>query len=371
MLAIEMNNQPLRLTRRKIKTILHDTGKYAESINLVYVNDMQPGIRRLKEGDTFIYRLGRKQVKDKETLLRIKRLVIPPAWTDVWICNSPDGHIQVTGFDVRGRKQYRYHPLWNQLRNETKFFSLYDFGKALPQMRRQLDKDLALPGLPLRKVLAAVVSLMQQTGIRVGSGVYKKMYGSFGLTTLHDNHIKINGSEMKFGFKGKKGVYHNISLRNKKLAKIVRQCRDIPGKELFQYYDEEGKRHVIESGMVNSYIKEISGGNFTSKHFRTWLGTLYALEVLLETECSDTVSATKKTIVETLDAVAGKLGNTRTVCRKYYVHPIVLEHYSNGCIDSFISTHKGLADVALLKPEEHVLLNMLGKIDKVLIGQVG
>ncbi len=250
-----------KLTGKKIATIANDPEKTAKAVNLVYVADTDPGIERVRKGNDFFYRLKDEVVKDKEVLQRIKSLVIPPAWENVWICVLDNGHLQATGLDVKKRKQYRYHPLWNSLRNHTKFYRLLDFGKTLPKIRLQLEKDLSLPGLPQKKVLAAIVSLMERTHIRVGNTMYEKLYGSYGLTTLKDKHVAINGTTMNFCFKGKKGVQHEISLKNKKLSALVKKCRDIPGKELFQYYDDEGNRHSIDSGMVNEYIKSIPASN--------------------------------------------------------------------------------------------------------------
>jgi len=359
----------IRITARRLRLLASDNITSAKAINLVYVNDTMPGISRVKEGEAFVYMLGKKLIKDEATLQRIKSLVIPPAWQNVWICTEPNGHLQVTGFDANNRKQYKYHTLWNALRNHTKFSHLYDFGKALPSIRARLQKDLSLPGLLVEKVLAAIVSLMQCTCIRIGNSMYEKLYGSFGLTTLKDQHVKISGSEMKFSFKGKKGVYHNITLKSKKLANIVKQCRDIPGKELFQYYNENKERKPIDSGMVNGYIKEISGGNFTAKDFRTWAGTLHALEAFEQLGEADTITETKKKIVEALDIVAKQLGNTRTVCKKYYVHPIVIDHYTNKTLSRYLKnmSNEACADNINLTTEEKVLMKMFEDVGKTVI----
>lgn len=332
----DMETAGIKITKRKLKGLLNDGAKSAEAINLVYVNDTEPGIRRVKKGDQFIYKLGNRTITNKGELNRIKALVIPPAWENVWICTDPNGHLQVTGIDQRGRKQYKYHPLWNTLRNHTKFSNLHAFGQVLPLIRKQLQKHLSLPGLPLEKVLAAAVSIMQCTCIRVGNNAYEKLYGSYGLTTLKDQHVQIKGSEVKFSFKGKKGIYHKLTLKSKKLARIVQQCRDIPGKELFQYYDEHGARKVIDSGMVNNYIKEISGGNFTAKDFRTWAGTLQAVSAFKDLGECHTITEAKKKVVMALDTVAKHLGNTRTVCKKYYVHPAIIDHFMNNTLAKYI-----------------------------------
>lgn len=266
--------QVVELSHAAFLKIDKDYTKAAKAADLIYVNDKEPGISRIKKGNGFAYIYDNKPLKNKEELERIKKLVIPPAWTNVWICSKENGHIQATGFDIRGRKQYRYHQLWSLLRNETKFHHLYEFGKLLPSMRLKLEEDLAKKELCEEKVLATVVSLMERTYIRIGNDDYEKLYGSYGLTTLKDSHVKVNGDTVHFCFKGKKGVEQKVSLRNRRLAKMVQKCRDIPGKELFQYYDEEGNRKPIDSGMVNKYIKEATGGDFSAKDFRTWAGTL-------------------------------------------------------------------------------------------------
>ncbi len=328
----------------------------------MYVSDAEPGITRAKVGDKFQYFFKNERVEDDEVLLRIKHLVIPPAWQNVWICALENGHLQVTGFDVKNRKQYRYHQEWNKLRSHTKFYRLHDFGKVLPAIRLHFEKDLSLSGMPPDKVLAAVVSLMERTNIRVGNNFYEKLYGSFGLTTLKDKHVKIEGSKLKFSFKGKKGVVHDISIKNKKLSNIVRQCRDIPGKELFQYYDENGERKSIDSGMVNEYIRKISGGDFTTKDFRTWSGTVQAFLELKSIGCCDTQAETKKRIVEVLDIVSRQLGNTRTVCRKYYVHPLILSLYETKEIEKYIAEPDEILlnnNKTDLTPEEKIVMKIL------------
>ena len=247
----------ITLKTSKLRKLASDHEATAKAAHLKYVTDSEPGITRISKGNDFVYKYMNKPVTNKATLSRIKGLVIPPAWTNVWICSSAEGHLQATGLDTKNRKQYRYHSLWNKLRNHTKFSHLYDFGIALPAMRARIQKDLSLPGLPLNKVLATIVSLMQCTCIRIGSNEYEKLYGSFGLTTLKDRHVKQEGTGLRFVFKGKKGVYHSIKLESKRLARTVKQCRDIPGQELFQYYDESGKRHPVDSGMVNNYIDSL------------------------------------------------------------------------------------------------------------------
>lgn len=326
-----------KISPSKIIKIMKDPVKSAKAVQLVYTNDSaNEGIARKKRGKKFSYFLGEEKLKDQEELERIKKLAIPPAWEDVWICALQNGHLQATGVDAKQRKQYRYHPVWNALRNHTKFYRMLQFGEALPTIRLQLEKDLRHHKLDQRKVLAVVVSLMERTNIRIGNNIYEKLYGSFGLTTLKDKHVEIKGDKMKFSFKGKKGVYHDIDLKNSKLAKAVKNCRDIPGKELFQFYDEEGKRHAIESGMVNDYIKEISGEDFTAKDFRTWSGTVNALIAFNEIEKQEIEGNQKSKIKQAIDMVACELGNTSTVCRKYYIHPLVINLYESDSIKKYL-----------------------------------
>ena len=275
-----------KVSKRKLKSIVKDEEKTALAANLIYVTDKEAGIERKKTGNKFEYYFKGEKIKDDEELLRIKHLVIPPAWTKVWICKNENGHLQATGYDTKNRKQYRYHHHWNSLRNHTKFYRLTDFGKALPAMRLHLEEDISVPGLPLKKVLAAVVSLLERTNIRVGNSFYEKTYGSFGLTTLKDKHVKFTGASVSFAFVGKKGVSHHVTLKNKKLAAIVKRCRDVPGKELFQFYDEDDNHHSIDSGLINNYIKEISNADFTAKDFRTWAGTVQAFLALKSIGCA-------------------------------------------------------------------------------------
>jgi DNA topoisomerase-1 len=330
-----------KISKRKLKGLLQNMEKSAEIINLVYVSDKDPGIERIKQGRDFIYIKNQKKITDEKEFLRIRQLVIPPAWENVWICSLSNGHLQATGLDAKKRKQYRYHLLWSEFRNQTKFFQLLEFGKKLPVMREQIEKDLSRQGLPLEKVLAAVVMIMLETNIRVGNSMYEKLYGSFGITTLKDKHVRINGSSVKFCFKGKKGVDHEIDLKSIRLARIVKRCRDVPGKELFQYYDETGEKKPIDSGMVNEYIKNICCDNFTTKDFRTWMGSVYAIEAFQELGFCETETETKKNIVQAFDMVAKRLGNTRTVCKKYYVHPVIPDLYVNKQLEKFWEMKEG------------------------------
>lgn len=353
----------IHLADRRLKAILNDAERTAKAVNLVYINDQGAGIRRVRTGSSFVYWQGKKKLNSATQLARIKKLAIPPAWEKVWICADENGHLQATGLDQKGRKQYRYHPLWNMLRNQTKFYRLQAFGQSMPCIRRQLEQHLALPGLPQVKVLAALVSLMELTSIRVGNNFYERLYGSFGLTTLKDQHVVVKGHELRFSFKGKKGIMHDISLKSRKLARIVKSCRDIPGKELFQYYDAEGKRHHVDSGMVNSYIKTISGDDFSAKDFRTWAGSVHALSAFRALGCCDTVTAARKNTLAALDSVSKHLGNTRTVCRKYYVHPIIIHLYEQGRLHDhyFSRMDKLISNIPGLEAEEQLLLRILEK----------
>jgi DNA topoisomerase-1 len=325
-----MEEMVLSLSHAELLKADKDYEKAANAVNLVYVRDNLPGIHRFKKGKGFTYILEDMTLKDPTQLRRIKKLAIPPAWTEVWICPLENGHIQATGLDIRKRKQYRYHSLWAHVRSETKFHRLYEFGKLLPRLRAQLESDLQIRELNQQKILSTVISLMERTYIRIGNSNYQKLYGSYGLTTLKDKHVSINGDKMRFAFRGKKGIQHDITLKNKKLARTVEQCRDIPGKELFQYYDESGTPRIIESGMVNEYIKKSTGRDFSAKDFRTWAGSVHALETLCS--LSDVISEAerKKNIVAVLDSVSKKLGNSRSICKKYYVHPGLLRLYEEN-----------------------------------------
>ncbi|MDH6250375.1 DNA topoisomerase-1 [Chryseobacterium sp. H1D6B] len=321
----------------KIVKIMKDPEASAKAVHLVYTTDAESdGITRKKTGKKYSYFKNGEKIKDKDEITRINKLVIPPAWENVWICALENGHLQATGFDAKQRKQYRYHPLWSALRNHTKFYRMLQFGYALPTIRLHVEQDLALRNFEKNKILALIVSVMQHTNIRVGNNAYEKLYGSFGLTTLKGRHVKINGQKINFSFKGKKGIMHNIDLKSRRLSKLIQKCKEIPGKELFQYYDDEGNRHSVDSGMVNDYIKGISGEDFTAKDFRTWSGTVNALIAFKEIGYAENNAQYKKKVKEALDIVASNLGNTSTVCRKYYVHPLVINLYENNTIKKYL-----------------------------------
>ena len=302
------------------------------AVRLRHVSDDSPGITRHKARYGFDYRdLDGALIADMETLGRIKSLAIPPAWTDVWICPAPNGHIQATGRDARGRKQYRYHPHWRETRDETKYGRMLVFSRALPRIRARVERDLRRHGLPREKVLAAIVRLMELTLFRVGNVEYSKTNNSFGLTTLRDRHAVIDGGHIRFSFRGKSGVRHEGRIVDRRLARIVKNCRDLPGYELFQYLDGDGNRHAIDSADVNDYLREISGEDITAKDFRTWAGTQLAAMALQEFAGFDG-AATKSAIVRAVEEVAKQLGNTAAVCRKCYIHPAIFEGYLDGSL---------------------------------------
>jgi DNA topoisomerase-1 len=349
---------------KKLEKIGRDPKTTAKAVGLRYASDSTPGYTRKKAGKGWgYYDAEGNSVKDKELINRFNKLVIPPAYTNVWISPYENGHLQFTGTDAAGRKQYRYHADWNKIRNQSKYHRLQTFASYLPAIREQVDKDLSRRNLDHEKVVALVVRLMELTSIRVGNESYKKLYGSFGLTTLQDRHVKIEGSNLKFEFKGKKGVFHKVSLQSRKLAKLVKQCRDIPGKELFQFYNEEGSRCSIGSGDINNYLKEITGEDFTAKDFRTWSGSVSALYAFKEVGEFATITECRKKIVSVLDEVAVNLGNTRTVCKKYYVHPTIIKSYEEETLFNYIKELDEDKDVKAseLNVAEKALLQILEK----------
>ena len=303
----------------------------AEDAGLRYVNDAMPGIRRRRAGRGFTY-LGPdgKRLTDRRVIARIKSLAIPPAWTDVWICPIAGGHLQATGRDARWRKQYRYHPRWRAARDEAKYERMIAFGRALPRMRRRVEEDLALPGLPRERVLAAVVRLLEKTRVRVGNEEYARDNRSFGLTTLRDRHAEVGSSRIRFRFRGKGGREHEVELSDRRLARIVARCQDLPGQALFTYLDEEGEPRTVDSADVNDYLREISGEEFTAKDFRTWAGTVLAAWALAELQEFDSEAQAKKNVVRAVEAVADRLGNTPAVSRSSYVHPTIIDAYLDG-----------------------------------------
>jgi DNA topoisomerase I len=305
-----------------------DRADAAEEVGLRYVSDDRPGYRRRAKSSVFEYLDAEgKLIRDEQRLLRIKRLAIPPAWTDVWICPSPNGHIQATGRDARGRKQYRYHDRWREMRDENKFQRLADFAKGLPRIRRRVAQDMRLPGLPRQKVLATVVRLLERTFIRVGNEEYARDNKSFGLTTMKNRHARVVGASVRFRFRGKSGRQHELDVTDRRIAKIVANCQDLPGQDLFQYVNDNGEVQDVTSQDVNGYLREISGEDFTAKDFRTWAGTLLAVLALNAEDRAKTEKQAKANVKAAVCAVAELLGNTPAICRKCYVHPAVLEAY--------------------------------------------
>jgi DNA topoisomerase-1 len=300
---------------------------------LRYVSDELPGIRRRRSGKGFTYSDAKgKRVDDPEAIARIRALAIPPAWTDVWICETSNGHLQATGRDARGRKQYRYHDRWRHVRDEAKFERLPDFGRALSPIRKGVQRDLMRDGLPREKVLATVVRLMDTAYARVGNLSYAKENQSFGLTTLRDKHVEIKGSAVRFHFIGKGGKEHEFDVDDLRLARIVKRCRDLPGYDLFQYVEEDGTRRTIGSGDVNDYLRELSDGEFTAKYFRTWAGTLVAAKTLASMPAAKSERAGKRQVTKAVEAVAESLGNTAAIARKSYIDPLVIESYLSGTL---------------------------------------
>jgi DNA topoisomerase-1 len=300
----------------------------AKAAGLRYVSDEMRGITRVARGKHFAYIApDGSEIADEKELARIRALAVPPAYTDVWICPIPNGHLQATGRDARGRKQYRYHKRWREIRDENKYGRMIAFAQALPAIRKRIETDLGLSGLPREKVLATVVQLLETTAIRVGNDEYAKDNGSYGLTTLRNQHAKVEGSTVRFSFRGKSGVRHAIDLRDRRLARIVRKCQDLPGQQLFEYVDDEGAAHAIDSSDVNEYIRSISGADFSAKDFRTWLGTVTCATLLAEQQEAQTQTERKQRLTAVIKDVAQRLGNTPAVCRKCYVHPDVLDAY--------------------------------------------
>jgi DNA topoisomerase-1 len=336
----------------------------AKAAGLQYILDHTPGILRKQQGKITRYlRPDGTAVKEQACLKRIRSLVIPPAWKDVWICMDPQGHLQATGRDARGRKQYRYHPLWNHVRNETKYDRMLTFGRLLPGIRRRVAADLRRPGLPRDKILATVVRLLEATLIRIGNEEYARTNESFGLTTLRDRHVKVQGSTLRFEFRGKSGIRHSVDITDRRLARIVKQSQDLPGYELFQYIDEAGERHTITSSDVNGYLQRIAGQDFTAKDFRTWAGTVLAARALKEYEDhAHSVAQAKRNVAAAIGAVAMQLGNTKAVCRKCYIHPDVLQAYLDGTLLSGLNGRiRKVSPRSLqhLPPEEAAVLNFL------------
>jgi DNA topoisomerase-1 len=343
--------------------IIADPVEAAHAAGLRYFTDARPGIRRKRVGKHFSYIApGGERVEDTKTLGRIKALAIPPAWTDVWICPSPNGHIQATGRDAKGRKQYRYHPRWREVRDETKYTRMIAFAETLPIIRDTTDRELSLRSLTREKVLATVVQLLDATAIRVGNEEYARDNNSFGLTTLRTKHVDVDGSEIHFHFRGKSGKEHVVDVHDRRLARALQRLQDLPGQELFQYMNGGGELHSVDSGDVNDYLRQITGENFTAKDFRTWHGTVRAAEALHAGGPFASQTEAKHNVVIAIEAAAGHLGNTPSICRKSYVHPAVIDAYMDGSlISTFDQVYEQVADNPLpgLHPEEVATLAVL------------
>jgi DNA topoisomerase-1 len=332
----------------------------ARDAALTYVSDAEPGIRRLKAGKGFSYKKPDGRPVSSATKARVEAIVIPPAWTDVWISPDADGHIQATGRDQRGRKQYRYHPQWAEQRDSAKYSSLVAFAECLPELRRTIDNDLRRHGLPFERVVAAIVWLLDNTMIRVGNAAYARDNKSFGLTTLRDRHVDIKGSSLRFAFKGKSGKEWKLKLVDRRIAGIVRGAQDLPGQKLFQYLDEEGNRRPVSSDDVNCYIREAAGDTFSSKHFRTWGGTIHAASLFAQTEPPESQAQQKRMMNSVIDKVAERLGNTRAVCRKCYIHPQVFEAWAQGQLSAEMAeANKRKRSIEGLDEEEALVLRWL------------
>jgi DNA topoisomerase-1 len=363
-----MNRQPMSLPSRNHRggqPLLTRPESYASAraAGVRYIQDTIPGIRRLRSGKGFRYiDSGGRTIHDPKTLGRIRALAIPPAWIDVWICPLANGHLQAVGRDARGRKQYRYHPRWREFRDRTKYHCLLAFGQALPRIRAAISKDLACQGLPRHKVLATLVRLLELTHVRIGGEEYVRQNGSYGLTTLRDRHAKIRNGKILFRFRGKCGILHNLVLDDRRLARIVQRCQEVPGQDLFQYFDDTGKGRRVTSTDVNDYLREISGQNFTAKDFRTWSGTVHAFMALKKLKPFRSKAQAKQNLVRALESVARELGNTPAVCRKCYVHPAVLEAYLDGDLTpapKYASQRVPRSLSRYLAPEEAALYSFL------------
>jgi DNA topoisomerase I len=372
-----MTAKPVRSTRRQKRSPSSQAHASAASATTVaaavdavaaalrYVSDHQPGIRRRRSGKGFVYLNSKgRGIHDLATLQRIRQLVIPPAWTNVWISPLPNGHLQATGRDAKGRKQYRYHDHWRQVRDDAKFDRLIEFGAALPKLRRRVQRDLRLRGICREKVLASIVSLLESTSIRIGNDEYARVNGSFGLTTLRNHHVQVNGQSIHFHFRGKSGKVHTIDVSDPRIACIMKQCQDLPGHELFEYLDDAGNPHEVNSEDVNQYLREVTGQDFTAKDFRTWNGTLLTIEIFRHCQRdASRPSATKKIINTAVRQVAEQLGNTIAVCRKCYIHPAVIEAFQSNSLTRLLKSRQrnNPAIGRGLRSTEKILLRLLSR----------
>ncbi|WP_204346500.1 DNA topoisomerase IB [Psychroserpens algicola] len=349
-----------RLTASLLKRIDKNPESAIETLDLVYVNPHQLAISRKKRGKIFDYFYKGKPLSKKEDLDRIKSLVIPPAWENVKISTLHNGHLQAVGRDAKSRKQYRYHPKWSKIKNQTKFFKMAEFGEALPLIRDRVEKDIIQSSWTKSKVLALVIKLMEETHIRIGNAYYAKKNKTYGLTTLRNKHVHLYKDKLKFQFTGKKGKAHNITLKNKKLVQLVSKCEEIPGWELFQFYDSYGEKHSVDSTMVNEYLQEITGQSFSAKDFRTWSASVIFFESLMDYDRPVSDKDIKKNILSAFDVTAKALGNTRNVCRKYYVHPILVTSYEDNTLhDIFTKIETNPKISSHLTPTESSVLDLI------------
>jgi DNA topoisomerase I len=362
-MKVDAGLNPKPAATRTVPTVLPDAVEAAKAASLRYVTDNIPGVSRRKRGTGFEYiDPNGKVIRDPEELQRFKSLAVPPAWREVWICPLRNGHLQATGRDAKGRKQHRYHPRWREVRDENKYGRILAFAKALPLIRQKVESDLRLPGLPRNKVLATVVRLLETSHIRVGNEEYARQNNSYGLATLRNRHVNVSGSTIRFEFRGKSGVEHAVDISDRRLAKIIKRCQDLPGHELFQYLDDEGQRRTIDSSDVNEYIRQIAGEEFSAKDFRTWSGTVLAARALQAFEVAASDSQSKRNIVQAVEEVAKKLGNTKAVCRKCYIHPAVIQAYTEGSLLSVLKRRvkKAASDsLPKLGTEEAAVLGLL------------
>jgi DNA topoisomerase-1 len=357
--AGERGRRPPPIFNAAMAASILDPVVAAREAGLHYVSDGQKGISRRRRGVAFFYQdSDGKRVIDVATLARIRTLAIPPAYQEVWICRDPQGHLQAVGRDARGRKQYRYHPQWRVARDEAKYAKLLTFARVLPHIRNRVEQDLELPGLPKEKVLAAIVCLLERTLARIGNREYARTNNSFGLTTLRNRHVKIAGGQLVFDFRAKHGIQRHIDLEDRRLARIVKKCQDLPGQELFQYRDDEGAIRAVGSDDINNYLRTVSGEEITAKDFRTWAGTKLAVVALRHLPTFESQTEAKKNVVEAVAAVAKMLGNTAAICRKCYIHPIAIESYLAGTLPGMLKRCRARARGSL-SADEAMLVKFL------------
>jgi DNA topoisomerase-1 len=362
-------DQHIEIDHSKVAAVGNgDPAAAAKAASLRYVSDASPGIIRRRSGKGFVYVApGDRLISDPDQLKRIRALAVPPAWSDVWICPLADGHLQATGRDARGRKQHRYHPRWREIRDATKYHRMIAFAAALPRIRERVRSDLSLAGLPREKVLATVVRLLEVTAIRVGNEEYARSNGSFGLATMKNRHVDVSGAKIRFQFRGKSGVQHAVDFEDKRLAKIIKRCQDLPGYELFQYIGDDGELSAIDADDVNEYLQQIAGDEFTTKDFRTWNGTVLAAAALRQLSVPERSSKAqlKHNLVQAVESVAKRLGNTKAVCRKCYIHPAIIRAYEEGTLRRALRGRKAKKNGDTgLNPDEKAVAAFLARTAK-------